>query len=153
MKTEDIKKAQQGWANGIIEIGSFKDNLEECKKKVNVFLDNYYCFSEKEVLFKPTKTKIEQFRFDKRSATSYFVGEDELYKEDKGFALAPWEKIRFENKGFLFEKNRSIAMGNYYFKAVNSNEEIKVEYTFGYCMGSDGNLKIDLHHSSLPYRC
>ena len=82
-----------------------------------------------------------------------FVGEDELYKEDKGFALAPWEKIRFENKGFLFEKNRSIAMGNYYFKAVNSNEEIKVEYTFGYCMGSDGNLKIDLHHSSLPYRC
>lgn len=42
-------------------------------------------------------------------------------------------------------------MGNYYFTDANTNKEIKVEYTFGYIKDKDGNLKINLHHSSLPY--
>ena len=37
----------------------------------------------------------------------------------------------------------------YYFKSNDSNA-IKVEYTFGYKL-VNGKLKIDLHHSSLPY--
>ena len=40
-------------------------------------------------------------------------------------------------------------MGNYYFEDLAGNE-VKVEYTFGYKL-IDGNLKIDLHHSSFPY--
>jgi len=40
-------------------------------------------------------------------------------------------------------------MGNYYFKS-NSSDIIKVEFTFGYKL-VNGKLKIDLHHSSLPY--
>jgi len=42
-------------------------------------------------------------------------------------------------------------MGNYFFLDKEKNE-IKVEFTFGYTISNDGALKIDLHHSSLPYR-
>ena len=29
-------------------------------------------------------------------------------------------------------------------------DEVKVEYTFGYITDSEGNLRINLHHSSMP---
>ena len=29
-------------------------------------------------------------------------------------------------------------------------DEVKVEYTFGYIQDDDGNLRIQLHHSSMP---
>ena len=57
--------------------------------------------------------------------------------------------IKFENNNLILENTRAIAMGNYYFQDNNSNI-IKVEYTFGYQLVND-KLKIDLHHSSLPY--
>jgi hypothetical protein len=40
-------------------------------------------------------------------------------------------------------------MGNYYF-TTPEGEEVKVEYTFGYIL-EDGELLINLHHSSLPF--
>ena len=43
-----------------------------------------------------------------------------------------------------------MAMGNYYFTGPDG-KETKVEYTFGYIIGKDGKLKINLHHSSLPF--
>jgi len=41
-------------------------------------------------------------------------------------------------------------MGNYFFTETNGNE-VKVEYTFGYFLNNEGELKINLHHSSLPF--
>ena len=40
-------------------------------------------------------------------------------------------------------------MGNYFFTNLEG-QEIKVEYTFGYKLVNN-EIKIDLHHSSLPY--
>ncbi|WP_459211502.1 hypothetical protein [Aquimarina rhabdastrellae] len=101
-------------------------------------------------MFKPTKCANEQFRPSKSEALSYFIaGEQRACKEDKGFALQPWTKVRFENTDFILEANRAIAMGNYFFTDVEGNEA-KVEYTFGYKL-IDDTLKIDLHHSSFPY--
>ncbi len=109
-----------------------------------------YSFENGNILFKPTKCKLEQFRPTKHEAISYFIaGEDRACDEDGGFAISGWTKVRFENTGFILEDNRAIAMGNYYFTDADGNEA-KVEYTFGYKM-SNGALKIDLHHSSFPY--
>ena len=81
---------------------------------------------------------------------SYFIaGENRVCDEDTGFAIQPWTKVRFENAGFILEENRAIAMGNYFFTGLDGNE-VKVEFTFGYTLIA-GELKIDLHHSSLPY--
>ena len=59
------------------------------------------------------------------------------------------QAVRFENACLILEKNRALAMGNYYFTDLDGNET-KVEYTFGYKIVDD-LIKIDLHHSSFPF--
>ena len=83
-------------------------------------------------------------------ALSYFLGGNNSFcSEDDGFAMMPWVNVEFKNSGLIIEENRAIAMGNYFFTDSNNNT-VKVEYTFGYQL-INGCLKIDLHHSSLPY--
>lgn len=64
--------------------------------------------------------------------------------------MQPWTNVRFENETIILEENRAFAMGNYFFTDLNGDES-KVEYTFGYVKDGEGNLKIDVHHSSLPF--
>ena len=147
---EEVKKIQNTWGEGVVKIGSLKNNRIECEKFTSEFLDNLYAFEIGNVLFKPTKCAIEQFRPTKSEALSYFIaGDDRACNEDKGFAIQPWTKVRFENSGFILEEDRAISMGNYFFTDLNG-DEAKVEYTFGYKL-INGKLKIDLHHSSFPY--
>ena len=146
---EQVIEAQNSWAEGIIEIGSLKDE-SKLNERVIDFLDELYSYESGPVLFKPTMASLQQFRNTKEMALSYFIGgEDAICKEDDGFAKKPWIDIKFENNNIILDNNRAIAMGNYYFKSNNS-DAIKVEYTFGYKL-VNGKLKIDLHHSSLPY--
>ena len=147
---EQVLEAQEKWGNGVVKIGALKDVRTECETFASAFLDARYAFDAAEVLFKPTKCEVEQFRPSKAEALSYFVaGDDRACAEDKGFAIQPWTKVRFENSGMILEEKRAIAMGNYFFTDLNG-DEAKVEYTFGYQL-LDGDLKIDLHHSSFPY--
>jgi len=147
---EEVKKIQNTWGEGVVKIGSLKHNRIECEKFTSDFLDNLYAFEMGDVLFKPTKCAIEQFRPTKSEALSYFIaGDDRACNEDKGFAIQPWTKVRFENSGFILEEERALSMGNYFFTDLNG-DEAKVEYTFGYKL-INGKLKIDLHHSSFPY--
>lgn len=147
---EQLINAQNEWAAGVVKIGSLKDNRSECEAFANEFLNKLYNFENGKVLFKPTKCAVEQFRPTKEEALSYFIaGEGRACKEDGGFAINPWTKVRFENNGYILEEDRAIAMGNYFFTDLDGNEA-KVEYTFGYKL-IEGQLKIDLHHSSFPY--
>lgn len=147
---EQVITAQNTWGEGVVKIGSLKDNRTDCEAYASEFLDRLYAFDSGSILFKPTKCAEQQFRPTKPEALSYFIaGDDRACKEDKGFALQPWTKVRFENTGFILEENRAIAMGNYFFTDVNG-DEAKVEYTFGYKQ-VNGELKIDVHHSSFPY--
>ena len=41
-------------------------------------------------------------------------------------------------------------MGNYYFED-SKDKLLKVEYTFGFIKINKNELRINLHHSSLPY--
>ena len=147
---EEVKNAQSVWGEGVVKIGKLKEDRFQCEKFANEFLDNLYAFDLGEVLFKPTKCEHEQFRPTKAKALSYFIsGENRACMEDKGFAINPWTNVRFENSGFILERDRAISMGNYFFTDLNGNEA-KVEYTFGYKL-VNGKLKIDLHHSSFPF--
>ncbi len=102
------------------------------------------------VLFKPTKAAEKQFRSTREEAVSYFV--TGAVPEDRGFAIQPWSKVRFENAGFIIDGDPAIAMGNYYFTDANTGKEAEVEFTFGYFRDEDGGLRIHLHHSSFPYQ-
>lgn len=144
ISTTEVENAQKLWGEGIVKIGAAKDSRAAAIEHI----DAYYGFDQGQVLFKPTLASADQFRGTKKEALSYFIGGD--LAEDKGFALAPYTKVRWENEGIITDGDSALAMGNYYFTYKNG-KEIKVEYTFGYIKDDEGNVKINLHHSSLPF--
>ncbi|MDH7448155.1 hypothetical protein [Aquimarina sp. 2201CG14-23] len=147
---QEVENAQEVWGQGVVHIGTLESDKTQCDSYTKSFVNERYDFDNKEVLFKPTKAAMKQFRIDKEGAISYFIGDNSKYTEDKGFALQPWTKVRFENSALILEENRALAMGNYFFTDTNGIET-KVEYTFGYIKTNNGTLKIDVHHSSLPF--
>merc|ERR1711988_2090942 len=137
---EEVFEAQKTWGSGVVKIGSLKDDRPACEAFTNQFLDEVYGFDLGPVNFKPTKAE----------ALSYFIaGDQTVYEEDKGFAINPWTNVKFENHDIILEKGRAIATGNYWFTQLDGSSA-KVEYTFAY-KKVNGNLKIDLHHSSFPF--
>eukprot|EP00928_Gymnodinium_smaydae_P014557 TRINITY_DN15352_c0_g1_i1.p1 TRINITY_DN15352_c0_g1~~TRINITY_DN15352_c0_g1_i1.p1 ORF type:complete len:185 (-),score=42.45 TRINITY_DN15352_c0_g1_i1:17-499(-) len=88
---------------------------------------------------------------------SYFVGHQAVkngYTEDAGFAInggKGWSDVIFDNHKIELIGNVAIAMGNYYFTSAADSSRTKVEYTFGYKKYEDGEVRIFLHHSSVPY--
>ena len=134
---EDVLAVQKLWGDGIIAIG-------KKEKNANDFLTDMYV---ENALFKPTMAKEEPFRMTREKAISYFI--TGCCQEDNSFALKPWSEVRFTNHGIITHNNYALAMGHYFFKS--NNEEVMVEYSFGY-IKANGQLKINLHHSSLPYR-
>ena len=150
MTKEKIISVQNQWAEGIIEMGKLSNDRLSLEIFTSNFLDEMYDFENHDVLFKPTKASVEQFRPTLKMALSYFLGGDDSFcSEDDGFAMKPWVEVNFKNSGYIIEDSRAIAMGNYFF-IDDSDNEVKVEFTFGYKL-YDGKLVIDLHHSSLPF--
>ena len=150
MKIQEIEKAQEKWGKGIVKIGELKDSLKECRMFTIDFINKMYDYENGIVQFKPTKASDFQFRGDVKAALSYFIGSDNDFNEDKGFALNPWVKVDFENNSINIINDIAIAMGNYFF-TDNRGGKTKVEYSFVYKKNDIGDLKIILHHSSLPY--
>tara|TARA_B100001248_G_C27262773_1_gene399231 strand:+ start:135 stop:587 length:453 start_codon:yes stop_codon:yes gene_type:complete len=149
MIQEDIINIQKEWASGIVKMGELSNDRDSLESFTSSFLDKIYDF-DNQVLFKPTKAANEQFRNSKGSAFSYFIaGDDRECLEDNGFALSNWTEILFDNSNIIINEDIAIAMGNYTFK--NEAIKIKVEYSFVYKNYGD-EIKIILHHSSLPYK-
>lgn len=147
---EDILRSQDKWALAIIGVGEAKEDYSKSKKLTSEFLNDLYDFREGKVQFKPTKASKHQFRNDKASAISYFIGGNKSFVEDYGFAMKPWKKIEFFNDTINIYEDIGIAMGNYFFTDYSGNK-IRVEYSFVY-LKKDNSVKIILHHSSLPYK-
>lgn len=146
---QDILNAQKEWADGIVSIGQVYTEKGDYKARAKQHIDELYAYDLGEVLFKPTLASQVQFRKTFDDAFSYFIGGD--IEEDNGFAITPWTKVRFGEQQIIINSDSSIAMGNYYFTPAGSEDETKVEYTFGYTQDDQGRLRINVHHSSLPY--
>lgn len=146
---EEVLQAQQAWGNAIISIGKVYLNNGDYQKIASEAVDRLYGYQQGKVLFKPSRAAEQQFRETAQQAKSYFV--TGVVEEDRGFAIQPWKKIHFENYEILLMPHFSVAMGNYFLIDANTNEEVKAEYTFGYCKDKEDKLRIHLHHSSFPY--
>ena len=147
---EDVISVQKKWSNGLLEIVHQHQNNLDFISCASEFIDRLYDYQNSDVLFKPTLAREIQFRNSKEGALSYFVSNNENFPEDKGFALKNWTNIRWENSGIQVFENLAIAMGNYYF--TNAGGITMVEYSFVYKKNADGDLKIILHDSHLPYQ-
>ncbi|MEM0895890.1 MAG: hypothetical protein AAGJ79_03315 [Verrucomicrobiota bacterium] len=143
----DIEAAQKMWGDAVVAIGEAGD---EAAKVAEEAAKAAYAFDLGPIQFKPTLAAETPFRPDLEGSLSYFVGGNEKYAEDKGFALKPWSKVRFDNHTVKMHGNIAIAMGHYYFTGPDGTET-KVEYTKGYVKTEDGKVLLFLQDSSLPY--
>lgn len=146
---EEVRAAQQAWGEGIVQIGSVFSAGGDYEQAARDHIEKFYAYEgDQPILFKPTLAAEDQFRGSFDEALSYFVGGS--IAEDGGFAIAPYTNVRWENEGTIIDSDSAMAMGNYFFTTTEGNE-VKVEYTFGYVEDENGDLKIVLHHSSIPY--
>jgi hypothetical protein len=153
---DEVNAAQQAWCDALVKIGKLKDEGGDYKAFATQVIADAYNYDNGKVFFKPTLAFGDQtFRNDKKGALSYFVGGDSAYPNDKGFALAPWVKARYDNAG---EKNEgiqiygsvAITMGNVWVTDKEGNE-VMVDKTWVFRKGQDGKLRIIVHKSSLPF--
>jgi hypothetical protein len=147
---EEVEKVQEKWGRGLVNMGLLTADSNALEKAVDSHLEQLYAFDQGTVLFKPTMAAVDPFRLDKEGARSYFIGGCPSYTEDTGFALKKWKAVRFVNAEVILEVDRAIAMGTYFFMD-EEGLETRVEYTFGYVRVNGDALKINLHHSSLPF--
>ena len=145
----DVEGAQKAWGEGIVAIANAHKNDGDYVSIASNHINTLYAYQMGPVLFKPTLAAIDQFRPTFDTALSYFVASNNACPEDKGFAIKGWTNVRFENSEVIIDGGTALAMGNYYFTDPQG-AEVKVEYTFGYIEDDQGNLRIQLHHSSMP---
>ncbi len=144
----DVTAAQNAWGDAVVAIGKAGDKAPEVAAEA---AKTAYAFELGPIQFKPTLAAETPFRPDMEGALSYFVGGNQKYAEDKGFALKPWSNVRFDNHTVKFHGNVAIAMGHYFFTGPDGTET-KVEYTKGYVKTDDDRVLIFLQDSSLPYQ-
>lgn len=148
----EVVEAQKAWGEGIVAIGKTYLEGGDHTAAAAAHINRFYGYDLSLVLFKPTLASIDQFRTSFDSALSYFVGGNPSFPEDKGFAIKPWTKVRWKNYGIVNNScNMAVAMGNYWFTPADGGADTKVEYSFAYVRGEQGDLKIVVHHSSVPF--
>jgi hypothetical protein len=150
-KESDVLEALDDWAKGILAISQAKADNQDYVQIASDFIDDAYNYDEGFVLFKPTLSSTVPFRTTFDGALSYFVGGNTEFPEDAGFAIRVWKDIQFEMVGVIYESNRAILQT---ICRLTAGDDSIVTAYFSMSMVRKSKkypLKIDLHHSSLPY--
>jgi hypothetical protein len=162
----EVLDAQARWGDGIVRIGEVMRSGGDYVGEALAHIEAMYDYGAGKVLFKPTLARDISHRPTVGGALSYFVGYASarqfmealapaagevlnLYEEDAGFATKPWTQVRFENEGIVLYGTVAIAMGNYYFTALDG-EETKVHFTLGFVKRGD-EVRIFVQESNLPF--
>lgn len=149
---QEVIEAQLAWGEGIVNIGNVYSEGGDYRKAAADHINKFYAYDLSLVLFKPTLAAVDQFRPSFDGALSYFVGGNASYPEDKGFAIQPWTNVRWKNAGITNNIcHMAVAMGNYYFTPAKGGAETKVEYTIGYIRDAQGDLRMTVHKSTIPF--
>ncbi|MEM9739433.1 MAG: phosphoribosyl-AMP cyclohydrolase [Pseudomonadota bacterium] len=144
----EVLAAQKAWGDGIVAIAAVHESGGDYESRARDHIDTLYAYGESAVMFKPTLAADDQFRESFDEALAYFIGKEGT--EDKGFAISGWTNVRWDDVLVFTDTDSAMSMGNYFFTGPDGSET-KVEFSFGYIADEDGDLKINLHHSSLPY--
>ena len=152
---EQVNQAQQAWCDGLINIGTVYRQGGDYRAVATEIVDSLYDYKDGVVFFKPTLAHgANTFRSTRDGAISYFVGGNADFPDDAGFALKVWKKVWYDNNaaenGIQIHGDTAITMGNVYL--INEkDEEVMVDKTFVFHLGEDGQLRLCVHKSSLPY--
>ncbi|MCH8543852.1 MAG: phosphoribosyl-AMP cyclohydrolase [Alcanivorax sp.] len=150
----DVLAAQQAWGNALVQISKDfeQGGIDQARTTAQSVIDAAYGYNLGPVLFKPTLTSVPQtFRTTAEGALAYFVGHDDDFPNDSGFALKGWRSVEVDNAALFIDGNTAMSMGNVSITDKDGNVTT-VDKTWGYTRDSEGALRIVLHHSSLPYQ-
>ena len=154
INNKDIDDARNAWGNGIILISKTyeEEGIEKATVTAKKILQDLYAFELGPILFKPTLSGSDQtFRSNLEGALSYYVGNNLKYPKDSGFGIQSWNKFESKTSDVFIDENIAIWMGSVTFTKKNG-DAIKVDKSLAYKKMPNGNLKIVLHHSSLPHK-
>jgi hypothetical protein len=149
----EVTAAQQAWGQALIQISNDyrQGGLAQATKTAQAVLDQAYAYQTGPVLFKPTLASGEQtFRTSYEGALSYFVGGNPAFSQDQGFALKGWQHYSFNNAAVYLNGDMALTMGHVMLTDKHG-KVTTVDKTWGFKKGQDGQIRIVLHHSSLPY--
>lgn len=151
----EVNAAQQAWCDGLVNIGRVYKDGGDYRAVAGQLIDDLYDYKAGKVFFKPTLASGKNtFRPTREGALSYFVGGNQNYPEDTGFALKQWVKVRYDNNaaenGIQIHGDIAITMGNVYLTNANG-EEAMVDKTFVFRRCKDGKLRLCAHKSALPF--
>ena len=150
---EDLSNARIAWGDGIIKISkTFEtEGIEGATSVAGDMIDKLYFYGFGNVLFKPTLSGGSQtFRPTKEGALSYFVGHNSSYPNDNGFGIKFWREVSSETSAIFIDDTVAMWMGWVTF-IDRDGKVTKVDKSWGYKLDDYGNIRITLHHSSLPY--
>lgn len=150
---DEVIAAQKAWGEALVKISTTHETagIEAARKTAQSVIDSAYGYAMGPVLFKPTlAAPPTTFRTTADGALAYFVGGDQRYPGDTGFALKNWRSYKIENAAIFIDGDVAISMGNVHLTDRDGKVTV-VDKTWGYKRDAKGNLRIVLHHSSLPY--
>ena len=152
---QQVNAAQQAWCDGLVNVAQVHARGGDAKAAAAKMIDDLYDYAEGKVFFKPTLAYGPRtFRPTREGALAYFVGGNPGFPEDTGFALKGWSKARYDNNagenGIQIHGDLAITMGNVYVTGPDG-KEVMVDKTFVFRRCADGNLRLCVHKSALPF--
>ena len=149
-----VLQAQRAWCDALLSISRAyrSGGAPLARATAEKVLDGAYGYEYGPVAFKPTLTSGQQtFRPTRDGALAYFVGGDSRFPNDAGFAIKPWTSCVIRNQVVQLHGIFAITMGNVDF-TDSSGKVTTVDKTWGFLREPDGETRIVLHHSSLPFQ-
>jgi hypothetical protein len=152
---QQVNAAQQAWCDGLVNVAQTHARGGDAKAVAARMIDDLYDYADGKVFFKPTLAfGPRTFRPTREGALAYFVGGNPAFPEDTGFALKGWTKARYDNNasenGIQIHGDIAITMGNVYITGPDG-KEVMVDKTFVFRRCKDGNLRLCVHKSALPF--
>eukprot|EP00434_Breviolum_minutum_P031675 symbB.v1.2.028010.t1/scaffold2909.1/size67485/2 len=174
LQQNQVLEVQKEWGDGIVELGKYGRQVLELEQQDEVehlvgvhqehdvnrtvlwhraanFVDKLYGFTEGPVMLKVTEASAStRFRTTRLGTVSWLIGGNRDFPADRGFALRPWNKVRFDNAQIAIQGSKAQAMGRVALLDDPGNER-ELEYVFCYVRDLDGRLRIEAAHLALPY--
>jgi hypothetical protein len=149
-----VLQAQRAWCDGLLSVSRAyrSGGAPLARPLAEKMLDGAYGYQYGPVAFKPTLASGQQtFRPTRAGALAYFVGGDSRFPADAGFAIKPWSTCAIRNQVVQLHGIFAITMGNVDL-TDSSGKVTTVDKTWGFMREPDGEIRIVLHHSSLPFQ-
>lgn len=149
-----VLTAQRVWCDALLSISKAyrSGGAAAARSTALAALDGAYGYQYGAVAFKPTLTTgVQTFRPTKEGALAYFVGGNPAYPRDSGFAIKPWTACAVRNQVIQLHGQFAITMGNVDLTDA-TGKVTTVDKTWGFFREPDGEIRIVLHHSSLPFQ-